>query len=305
MYLKKTIVLSSLDDSANKAVLNIEKFKSRIEGQIRLYNFKNEVAGILSLGFLKDGDVVKAGLQKIDKMKYSFVIEDENYMDILQEDKTVACALVNFQEGKAKPLLFGSSDGRLPKSIDLKLASGIQLFDQTLKTEDVTEFLDQENLEYEEELENEIQTAIDDNMNCCENKCVDCKYRQAFYSTNSEDVSEDKKLIFYDEIKSQIDELFAKFPEEDMLKNIIPNSKWVKVDYEDNGQYFVLGLIYGQDGLKYICYGVPGINGEVPDKENCEFAQWLPVVPGNDQGFGYWITYQDAQNGDNIQMEII
>ena len=141
MYLKKTIVLSAIDDSANKAVLNIEKFKNRIEGQIKLYNFKSEVNGILTLGFLKDGKVIKAGLQKTENMKYSFVIENQQDMEILQENNAIACALINFQEGKAKPLLFGTSDGRLPKSTDLTLASGIQLFDKPLTVEETTQYL--------------------------------------------------------------------------------------------------------------------------------------------------------------------
>ena len=64
MYFKKTIILSAVDGEAQKAVLNIEKFKSRLEGQIKLYNFKSEPQGVLTLGFLKDGKVVKAGLHK-------------------------------------------------------------------------------------------------------------------------------------------------------------------------------------------------------------------------------------------------
>ena len=305
MYLKKTIVLSALDDSANKAVLNVEKFKNRIEGQIKLYNFKQDVQGILTLGFLKDGKVVKAGLQKTDYMKYSFVIQNQDDLSVMEDDNVLTCALVNFQEGKAKPLLFGTSDGRLPKSTDLTLASGIQLFEKPLTVQETSEFLQQENLEYDSELENEIEQEIDVHMACCENKCADCKYRQAFYSLNLEEQKEDEKMLFYEDVKSQLDELFEKYPEEDLLKNIIPNSKWVKVDYEDNGQYFIVGLIYGEGGLKYICYGVPGVESEMPENEVGKNAQWLPVIPEKSNGFGYWVTYQDAQNGETVQMEII
>lgn len=304
MYLKKTIVLSSLDDSADKAVLNVEKYKNRIEGQIRLYNFKSEVKGILTLGFLNDKNVVKAGLQKIENMKYSFVIEQEQDMVVLQDDKPLACALVNFQDGKAKPLLFGTSDGRLPKSTELKLASGIQLFEKPLSVEETTQFLDENQIDYDTELKQEIEQTIDTYIQC-ENKCADCKYRQAFYSLNNEIQEENSKLNFYDDVKQQLNELFDKYPEEEFLKDIIPNSKWVKVDYEDNGNYFVVGLIYSEGALKYICYGLPGLADEIPDEDIVKNAQWLPIVEENQDGFGYWITYQDAQNGENIQMEII
>lgn len=305
MYFKKTIVLSSLNDTADKAVMNVEKFKNRIEGQIRLYNFKEELKGILTLGFLKDGNVVKAGLQKIENMKYSFVIENGQDIDILEDDKTIACALVNFQEGKAKPLLFGTSDGRLPKSNDLKLASGIQLFDEPMAMDKTISFLDEQEIDYEDELKQEIEQTIDAHISC-ENKCADCKYRQAFYTLNQEkEEIQEEKLSFYEDVKGQLNELFEKYPEEEFLKDIIPNSKWVKVDYEDSGNYFVVGLIYSEGNLKYICYGLPGLSNEIPSDDIGKNAQWLPLVPENDEGFGYWITYQDAHNGENIQMEII
>ena len=44
------------------------------------------------------------------------------------------------------------------------------------------------------------------------------------------------------------------------MSQIIPSSKWVKVDWENNGKYYVIGLIYAYDVLKYVCYGVPVAN---------------------------------------------
>lgn len=305
MYFKKTIILSSLDDSADKAVVNVEKFKNRIEGQIKLYNYKQEPKGILTLGFLKDGVVVKAGLQKCDNMKYSFVVENEQDIKIL--DDSIACALVNIKEGKAKPLLFGASDGRLPKSTDLRLASGIQLFEHPASVEATEDFLDEQQIEYDDELKAEIEGAIEDNMPC--NKCAECKYRQAFYSTLSsglqEEVFNEKEHKFYEDVKEQLNELFEKFPEEEFLKDIIPNSKWVKVDYDDTENYYVVGLIYDNGELKYICYGLPGLAGEDPPQDIGKYAQWLPLVAEKEDGFGYWLSYQDAENGENIEMEII
>ena len=35
------------------------------------------------------------------------------------------------------------------------------------------------------------------------------------------------------------------------MERIIPNSEWVKVDYEDDDNYYVLGLIYDNDTIKY------------------------------------------------------
>lgn len=301
MYLKKTIILSAVDGEAQKAVLNIEKFKSLVEGQLKLYNFKSEPQGVLTLGFLQDGKVIKAGLHKQQENKYTFVIEDDN-SDLLEDEKSIACALVNTKEGQSKPLLFGSSDGRLPLSSELRLASGITLFDEPLTVQNVTNFLDEQQIDYEPDLKQEIQHTIDAEIQC--NKCVDCKYRQAFYTTNSlETEPEPDQNEFYDDVKSQLNELFEKYPEEDFLKDIIPNSKWVKIDLED-GKYYVVGLVYDDGTLKYICYGLPGVADQMPE-EMSQHAQWLPIVPEENDGFGYWLSYQDASSGEQVSVSII
>ena len=113
----------------------------------------------------------------------------------------------------------------------------------------------------------------------------------------------DKNKYFYDEIKEQIDTLFNKYPEEEILKELIPESKWIKVDYENNGEHYVVGLMYEDGKVKYVCYGVPGVYGMEPPKELKGFCQWLPIDALKENGFGYWITYQDADSGENVVMD--
>ena len=107
----------------------------------------------------------------------------------------------------------------------------------------------------------------------------------------------DKKGLFYDEVKKQISELFTNYPEEEFLTQIIPHSKWVRVDYEKNGHYYVVGLIYEEGTLRYICYGLPGLHSETPPKEMETYSQWLPLDKDKPTEFGYWISYQDADMG--------
>lgn len=303
MYFKKTMVLSSLDGTADKAVVNVEKFKDRIEGQLRLYNFKQEPSGILTLAILKDGNVYKAGLTQTDSRLYSFVLEDVN----LEDASAITCALINFKEGKAKPLLFGSCDGKIPTSSEIRLASTLSLFDDSLEINKVKSKLDEYQIDYEDEEKAEIESLIDQTMKQTEeHDCTNCQYRKAFYSNQEEEQKEQKpRGQFYESIKKQIAELFSSYPEEEYLKQIIPHSKWVKVDYENNGQYYVVGLIYEDGYLKYICYGMPGIWQEKPPKEIEGFSQWLPLDVNDKKGLGYWLTYQDADNGENIIIEMI
>lgn len=117
-----------------------------------------------------------------------------------------------------------------------------------------------------------------------------------------EELEKDKS--FFELIGEQIDELFSKYPSEKYLESIISNSKWVKVDFENNGKEYVLGLIYENDAVKYVCYGVPGKRSVAPPKDLEDYNQWVPLDFSNVNGEGYWLMYQDAMTGDSIKLEI-
>ena len=106
-------------------------------------------------------------------------------------------------------------------------------------------------------------------------------------------------------MKGQIDNLFANNPTEDYLQELIPNSKWVKVGLENEEDYYVLGLIYEKEKLMYISYGVPGVYQKVPPRELSGFPVWFPLDENKPQGFGYWLSYQDADSGESVKAVII
>jgi hypothetical protein len=296
MYLKKTLVLSSLDASVAKAVVNVEKFKNRMEGQVRLYNFDKEPSGILTLGILHDGKVLKAGLTQEDSRLYSFVLEDG--VEILEGAKSITCAIINFNQGQPTPILFGSSDGKAPTSTEIRLASALSVFDKPLDRVEVESVLDEYQIDYEDQEKAHIENLIDQAIQEEEPQEIDEPQPQ-------QEQKHVEKGAFYREVKEQISDLFSNYPEEEFLTNIIPHSKWVRVDYEKNGHYYVVGLIYEEGILKYICYGMPGMWEEKPPKEMEGVCQWLPLDPDKPQDFGYWLAYQDADTGDNIKVEVI
>lgn len=293
MYFKKTLVLSSLDGSANKAVVNVEKFRNRMEGQIRLYNFKQEPTGILTLGILNEGQVIKAGLTQVDSRLYHFIVEDG--MDKLEQAKSITCAVVNFNQGKPQPILFGASDGKVPTSTEIRLASTLSLFDEPMTMEKAETVLDEYEVEYDDDLKAEIEATIDEYMPRIKSEPDEEQYEN----------HDGKKGLFYEEVKNQITELFTTYPQEEFLSQIIPHSKWVKVDYEKNGHYYVVGLIYEEGTLKYICYGMPGMYEQKPPKEMDGVSQWLPLDSERPEEFGYWLSYQDADTGENLNVEVI
>lgn len=279
--MKKSVVLQSIEGK-EKAVLSMETKDDMIVGRVRLYNYGEEPKGILCLGFNCNGKVVKAGLTKSASMLYTFQTDIENI------DQNFSCAVVNSFQGQMSPLLYGSSEGKGNK--EEMLSSALEIYDKPIKVEEVEQVLDKSGIEYDEKLESEIQQEIDKNM---EDKCENCKYKKCFY--------EKENPSFYAKLKNQIDRLFANNPEEEYLEKIIPNSKWVKVEYEKEGDYYVIGLVYENQDLTYLCYGVPGVYQKNPPQELSGYPVWLPLDSDKKEGFGYWLAYQNAETGESIK----
>lgn len=109
---------------------------------------------------------------------------------------------------------------------------------------------------------------------------------------------------FYYAVKPQIDEMFICYPEEKLLTDSVPNSKWVRVDAEDG--YYVVGLLFDEDEPSFICYGVPQLVSQeknasrAPDElEN--MCVWLPLNDLSGLIDGYWMIYQSAKTGEIIK----
>jgi len=296
---KKSLVLSG--NGNQKAVLALEEEGGNLSGRLRLYNFPNEPQGIISLGIYVDGKVTKAGLTRTSSMLYTFKSLT------LSMPKDFSCAVINFAGGESEPILYGNSDG----VGDQKEVYGavIDALQGATKMSEVEKTLDENGIEYDDELKEEIDKAIEDEFE--RNSCAKCKYREYFFKHNppqtlsntriQEEASLEEKPTFYEEIKGQIDNLFSSSPTEQYLQQLIPNSKWVKVEFDKGGDYYVLGLLYEDDKLKYICYGVPGIFQKTPPKQLSGYPVWFPLDKGNEEGFGYWLTYQDAESGESIK----
>lgn len=298
MIYKKSVVLTSVGQGKEKGVLSLEYDGGELLGNVRLYNFEKEPDGILSVGILHNGNVLKAGLTQENAGFYTFKL------NTAQEMNAFSCALVNFVNGEPRALLHGATGG--VQKTEERLLNSLSVFEKGADIATVQQTLDDNGIEFEDQ--NEINKLIDKEIASCSNNCSECKYRDAFFKQEDkiipkEEIQEEKEDTFFDGIKDQITTLFDKFPEEDILKEIIPDSKWAKIDYEQTGEYYVVGLMYEDGVIKYVCYGIPGIYGDEPPKELKGFAQWLPIDSTKADGFGYWLTYQDAETGENIKLQ--
>ncbi len=311
MFKRKSIVLSDMNDSNKKAVMTLEEDGFGIKGSMRLYNFPNELTGISSLGFYSDKKVYKAGLTFKSRMLYEF------FIDLKEIPNVFSCAVVNFQNALPKPILYGSSSG----SDEQIYGCIISEIAQDSSYGNAKNVLDRHGVDFDEEEKELIEKEIDKAM--CDNNCANCVYKKFFYdhqelktqakkednfekNKNVSDVEETKAVpLFIDKLRPQIDKLFEKNPIEDNLQKLIPDSKWVKVEYEEDGDFFVFGLLYDDyENVKYVCYGVPAVFDEEPPEELTGYPIWLPLDKNNSNGFGYWLTYQDATTGEPIKAVI-
>lgn len=306
MLVKKSLVLNSSNHDNKKAVLSVEGDKNSLVGRVRLYNFGTLPKGILTLGIYSNGKVYKAGLTHQNGMLYTFLLDENIFIN------DFSCAVINVYNGEVTPILFGASQGKnegLSQVVDaVKSAKNMQ---------EVEQVLDDYGLDYDDEEKAEIEKSLDKEFECKD--CQNCKYKQYFYShsesrmantqkldsdenleNENEIVEERKTVTFYDELKPQIEKLFSENKEEDYLEKIFPNSKWVKVSLQ-NDDYYVFGLIYEDDKVKYICYGVPGVYQKLPPRELSGYPSWLALDEQNREGFGYWLSYQDAQSGESVK----
>ena len=106
---------------------------------------------------------------------------------------------------------------------------------------------------------------------------------------------------FYDMIAEQIDALFQNYPNEEMLESIVPNSKWVKVNYEGSENTYVVGLLYELEVVKYVAYGVPGKGIDNVPESLDGYSQWIPLDPKSPDKDGYFVMFQDAETGESIK----
>ncbi len=290
MFTKKSLVLLSVSDSSEKAVLTLERDGEMINGRLRLYNFSKEPDGILSLGFLSDGKVKKCGLARSGNMLFTFKTDG-------QLDDKFSCAVVNFFGAKVTPLLYGASEGTA-KLEDVLGGLGEEVLQTSPSVENVEKLLDEAGVDFDDEVKAEINSAIDQEFD--DEKCKRCKYKNCFFGETTVQ-PEVKKNSFIGDIKGQIDNLFQNNPKESFLEEMIPNSKWVRVEFDGEGDYYILGLIYENQKIKYVCYGVPGIYQKTPPKQLSGYPVWFPLDSEKRESFGYWLTYQDAESGESIK----
>lgn len=108
---------------------------------------------------------------------------------------------------------------------------------------------------------------------------------------------------FFEKVREEVEKIFAQFPAEENLQELIEGSRWAKISYGD-GKFYVFGVLYTGGNAEYICYGVPTEQNSTPPESMKDLASFIPSSEENVQS-GYWIMYQDAKTGAAIKINNI
>ena len=294
MQLKKVIFLKSLSGNTNTAILTLNKVNNGLDITLDLYNISPQN---LALGLNINNNIYKF---PINSKKNQFKLQNVNNLD-----SNISCAVVDISNiSSPKAVLSGTYN--VNQQVVDSFANNNQ------KQEEVP-YNRAKLYEYEDDAVNEqIDSII--NMKDCDKNCSNCKYRQAFYEhqdkvnslskeeknskmfSNTTDNSQEN---FYNEIASQLDEILKNNPKENNLIAMIPNSQWAKINYFNKEGYYCIGIIKDNKEVKYIGYAMPSKISLPPPEDINEYAQFLPIGDGEN---GYYVVYQDAQNGDSIKI---
>lgn len=102
-------------------------------------------------------------------------------------------------------------------------------------------------------------------------------------------------------VKSELDGVFEKFPEEDSLIKLFPDSRFSRINYSED-KFYVVGVIKERGEEKYICYGVPGAYSENAPEELAPYCSFIPLSVFDLSGDGYWMMFQSATTGECIHL---
>lgn len=163
-----------------------------------------------------------------------------------------------------------------------------------------------ENLDKVEKLDDGIlRNETDDGTSVCEKtqeKNFPDDFEFSYEKTSAESQKYDERNPYFNKVKSDLDDIFFKFPPEDDLNNTVPQSKWAKISYSGD-KYYVVGIINENDKEKYICYGVPDVYSEVPPEQLKGYCSFIPLSVFDLKGKGYWMMFQDAVTGECVRKD--
>ncbi len=298
-------------------VLSGESNGKKVYGSVKLEKFSDEeiIASLkcasnifendeLLLGVDVDGNMKKVKLKKDNVFGYKFTLSSPSFMNA-----KISCVLLEKKNGNYETVLMGSTT----------ITDNMKLYNFLSKTEEketddvLVENMNVEDPEKLQDLETESSddeyiteetlNSIDELIDKYEDEKIEGSAKN-FSEEESYDIfkESDSDLYFYSKIENQVNKMLEVYPKEDAISEILPNSKFVKVENVDEANH-IFGVIYDEENIKpkYIVYGVPAKYGEEVSSTISERASWMPSNINEPKEYGYYLMYQDAETGKIVR----
>ena len=151
---------------------------------------------------------------------------------------------------------------------------------------------------YEVESEKQCANYQDDNRNY-QNKNSPSKEKEKGGTTLYENFNGNcYSQNYYENVREKLDKIIDSYEKDFTLCSLIPESNFVKINYDKN-RFYSVGTVKERGAVKYVCYAVMGSYANAP-KQIVSFCDFLPLSPFNAFGDGYYVIFQNAQTGEIV-----
>lgn len=105
---------------------------------------------------------------------------------------------------------------------------------------------------------------------------------------------------YYCSVKEEVDKLFEKYPKDATLNGAFSCSAWVRLKGSENNPEFLLGVLYEDEKVKYICYALKAVDKNAPPEEIKNVSTFVPKNVFSDAE-GFFLLFQSAATGECIK----
>ncbi len=107
---------------------------------------------------------------------------------------------------------------------------------------------------------------------------------------------------YYLSVKSEIDDLFKRYPRDKTLCGAFSCSEWVRVKGTAKEPQYLVGVLYDDGRARYICYALSATSKDNPPEEIKNTCSFVPVS-ALDNANGFFVIFQSAASGECIKPE--
>lgn len=109
---------------------------------------------------------------------------------------------------------------------------------------------------------------------------------------------------YYLSVKRELDGLFASYPEDTTLCSAFQRSKWVRLKGTESSPTYLVGALYEEEKVRYICYALAAQDKNAPPEEIKNVCSFVPTSCLVDAE-GFFVIFQSAATGECVKPERI